>query len=62
MRWRYILPGGRSPFGYSHRRRKPLRKQLDFGPGRNAAIRLGCLIYAMAMMVALLVVKVATHQ
>jgi len=61
MRWRYILPGGRSPFRGGHRRRKPLRKQFNYGPTRNAALRLGCYTYALAMIVALLIVRLATH-
>jgi hypothetical protein len=61
MNWRYILPGGRSPFGHGRHKRKPLRQSLDFGPGRNAAIRLGCYSYALAMVVLLLVVRLVAH-
>jgi hypothetical protein len=62
MRWRYILPGGRSPFRHRRGKRTSMRKRFDFGPGRNAALRLGCYSYALAMVVLLLLVKVVTHQ
>jgi hypothetical protein len=62
MRWRYILPGGRSPFGgHGRHKRKPLRQQFDFGPGRNAATRLTYLSVAAFYVVLLLVVRLVTH-
>lgn len=60
LRW---LPGGKRPrlLG-GGRARKRKRGGLDFGPGRNAIIRLGCYGTALFLVFLLLIVKLVTGQ